>query len=135
MLTGNYPYFCNSWNQQDGNSEIDYCEAHMNLRMEAQRLMSNGDAASARQACDLWVIEIVQLYDKWAELVEEENRPMIAAARAQYLVSIETQRKGLTQWYATFQTDPGEAAVDYAIETLLREHVAWLCAVLSGMTA
>lgn len=126
-----YPAFCNHWNMQDGNSEIDYCETHMNLRLEVARLTSTGDTSDARQACDIWRAEIVRLYDEWASLVDESEKGSILAARALYLSSMEAQRLAVDAWHENFQIVPDESNLYSIMETSMREQAAWLCAMLS----
>lgn len=129
---GMYPAFCNHWNHTNGNSEVDYCEAHMEMRLQAQSLMDTGDPGDARKACQLWQAEIIRLYDWWIERSSEENRSAIAAAETLFLSSVESLRVAASSYYDTFQIRPSPAEEEYALETLLREHAAWLCAMTSG---
>ena len=132
---GMYPAFCNHWNMADGNSKIDYCETHMQIHIQAEQLMATGELDDAKQACALWQTEIIRLYDQWFVLSDEANRASIAAAKALYLSSMETRRLAMEAWYACFQSPPSAEQVEYALELPLREHAAWLCAVLSGSLA
>lgn len=129
---GMYPAFCNHWNMQDGNSEIDYCETHMQLHFQAHELMSTGDIEDAKKACALWQAEIIRLYDLWYTLADESEKDAILAARALYLSSIEAHRIAIDGWYSCFQTPVSAENVEYTLELPLREHAAWLCAMLSG---
>lgn len=132
MNDGMYPSFCNHWNMQDGNSELDYCETHMHLRFQAHELMSTGDIEDAKKACALWQAEIIRLYDLWYTLADESEKDAILATRALYLSSIEAHRIAINGWYSCFQTPVSAENVEYAMELPLREHAAWLCAMLSG---
>ena len=107
----------------------------MEMRLQAQRLMDTGDPEDARQACQLWQAEIIRLYDWWMEISLEENRSALAAAETLFLSSVETLRVAAGGYYDTFQIRPSPAEEEYALETLLREHAAWLCAMISGSMA
>lgn len=132
MDDGMYPAFCNHWNMQDGNSEIDYCETHMQLHFQAHELMSTGDVEDAKKACALWQTEIIRLYDLWYTLADDSEKDAILAARALYLSSIEAHRIAIDGWYSCFQMPVSAKNVEYTLELPLREHAAWLCAMLSG---
>lgn len=132
---GMYPAFCNHWNMQDGNSELDYCETHMQLHYQAYQLMSTGNIDDAKQACELWYEEIIRLYDLWYALADEPEKDSVLAARALYLSSMEAHRVAIDSWYASFQTPVSPEQIEYALELPLREHAAWLCALLSGSIA
>ena len=60
---GMYPAFCNFWSMSESSSELDYCETHSQMCLEAMQLVMTGDADDARAACDLWQAEILRLYD------------------------------------------------------------------------
>lgn len=126
------PYFCHHWTQADGNSHIDYCETHMAMYDQAAQLMSTGDPDDAKQACALWQSEIDRLYDQWIERSDESVRASIAAGQALFMSAAEAHCAAIDGWYATFQSPLSAAETQYALELHLREHAAWLCAMLSG---
>lgn len=130
-----YPFFCTHWRAAEGSSTITYCEAHHQLCLQAERLMSTGSAEDARKACALWQAEILRLYDQWYDACTEENHSAVTASRALFLSWAEAQRVAIDGWYATFQILPGAGQVEYALEISLREQAAWLCAMISGSLA
>ena len=132
---GMYPAFCNFWSMSESSSELDYCETHTQMCLEAMQLVMTGDADDARAACDLWQAEIERLYDRWYELCGEEQRDAVQAARALFVASVEARRAAIEGLYAGYQIEPDAAQAESALELSLREHASWLCALLSGILA
>ena len=132
---GMYPAFCNFWSMSESSSELDYCETHSQMCLEAMQLVMTGDADDARAACDLWQAEIERLYDRWYELCGEEQRDAVQAARALFVASVEARRAAIEGLYAGYQIEPDAAQAESALELSLREHASWLCALLSGILA
>lgn len=130
-----YPAFCNFWSMSESSSELDYCETHSQMCLEAMQLVMTGDADDARAACDLWQAEIERLYDRWYELCGEEQRDAVQAARALFVASVEARRAAIEGLYAGYQIEPDAAQAESALELSLREHASWLCALLSGILA
>lgn len=132
---GMYPAFCNFWSMSESSSELDYCETHSQMCLEAMQLVMTGDADDARAACDLWQAEIERLYDRWYELCGEEQRDAVQAARALFVASVEARRAAIEGLYAGYHIEPDAAQAESALELSLREHASWLCALLSGILA
>ena len=132
---GMYPAFCNFWSMSESSSELDYCETHTQMCLEAMQLVMTGDADDARAACDLWQAEILRLYDRWYELCGEGQRDAVLAARALFVASVEARRAAIEGLYSGYQIAPDAAQAESALEMSLREHTSWLCALLSGMLA
>ena len=119
----------------ESSSELDYCETHTQMCLEAMQLVMTGDADDARAACDLWQAEILRLYDLWYELCGEGQRDAVLAARALFVASVEARRAAIEGLYSGYQIAPDAAQAESALEMSLREHTSWLCALLSGMLA
>ena len=64
--------------------------------------------------------------------MDESQHAAIAAARDQYLAAADAQLAAIRGYYATFQIAPGAEDAQAALEIQLREHAAWLCALISG---
>ena len=132
---GANPFFCTSFFKTESVGGFAYCDAHQALCDQTDRLIGSGTQKDAQKACALWTDEISRLYEQWAARVDEEHRGAIATARTQYLASIEAHRAATDAWYGCFQTLPSADRVDATLVVSLREHAAWLCAVLSGQLA
>lgn len=132
---GANPFFCTSRFEAEGICGVAYCDTHQALCEQTNKLIGSGTQKDAQKACALWTDEISRLYEQWAARVDEEDRSAIASARTQYLSSIEAHRAAIDAWYGCFQTLPSADRVDATLVVSLREHTAWLCAVLSGQLA
>lgn len=142
LLTGELPEgasaqemtapFCSHLTASDGSSAVVYCQAHGTLLETTHRLMDDGSAAKARQACALWREEIVRQYDQWIACTDESQHGGIAKARETFLAAMDAQEQAIAAYYGTFQEYPGDAAPYAALELQLRGHAAWLCALVSG---
>ena len=128
LADGRYPAFC-THQGMDGASAIEYCAAHDALFSQSQALIAAGQAGRAAQ---LWREEIARLYDLWLSRMDESQHAAIAAARDQYLAAADAQLAAIRGYYATFQIAPGAEDAQAALEIQLREHAAWLCALISG---
>ena len=132
---GANPFFCTSRFEVEGVGGFTYCDAHQALCDQTDRLIGSGTQKDAQKACALWTDEISRLYEQWVARVDEKDRSAIASARTQYLSSIEAHRAAINAWYACFQTLPSADRVDATLVVSLREHAAWLCAMLCGQLA
>lgn len=128
LADGRCPAFC-SHQGTDGASAIEYCATHDALSLQTQALVAAGRAS---QAAQLWRAEIGRLYDLWLNCTDASQHAAIAAVRDQYLATADAQLAAVRGYYATFQTHPGEEDAQAALEIQLREHAAWLCALISG---
>lgn len=131
---GRYPVFCCFQDTEDGVA-LDYCEVHAGLFAQTSALGSTGSAADAQQALELWRAEIDRLYDRWIACTDEELHAGIRLMRTQYLAMADAAQQSVGRYYGTFQIEPGEAKVCAAVESQLRGHAAWLCALISGALA
>lgn len=133
VLDDDYPAFCNHWNHENGSSQLDYCANHMALRIQADALLATGSEADAEQACALWREEINRLYDEWA--ASSANPASIEAARSLFLSEDAVRETAVRELYDSYEVGDYSVTVYAALETPLREHAAWLCALLNGVYA
>ena len=132
--SGMYPACCNHWNTPEGSSVIDYCERHMDIRLQVEKLMAADDTENARKACELWREEIRRLYDIWTQSAGKSCQASIAASQTLFWTSMEAREAAVRSVYDDASIEPGELAnVEYVMETSLREHAAWLCQLLSNL--
>ena len=124
--------FCSHHTDPDGSSMTTYCPVHAALHARASALMADGSAQKARQACTLWRDEINRLYDAWLARTDESQPEAISRARSLFLSTADAQEQAIEGYYGTFQVNPGDAAPCAALELLLRDHTAWLCALITG---
>lgn len=127
-----YPFFCNQWSMSEASSETDYCQTHAEKHLQAMSLLASGEEDDAQGAFTLWQDEIDTLYDKWMEQTTESGRAPIIAAKALYMSGISSQRAAIESYYSEFQIQPARAQVYSALEISMRNHAAWLCAMISG---
>ena len=132
---GANPFFCTSRFEAEGVGGFVYCDAHQALCEQTNRLLGSGTQKDAQAALALWSEEIERLYEQWTDRVDEEDRGAVASARTQYMASMEAHRAAIDAWYGCFQTLPSAGRVEATLAASLREHAAWLCAVLSGQLA
>ena len=142
LLTGELPEgmaaqdtalpLCSHHTEQNGSSVTVYCPAHAALYERASALMADGSAQKARQACALWRDEIGRLYDDWLACTDESQHEAITRARSLFLSAADAQEQAIEGYYGTFQVNPGDAAPCAAQELMLRDHAAWLCALITG---
>ena len=142
LLTGELPEempvqdvllpMCSHVIAEDGSSAIVYCRTHAALLERTRALMADGSAQKASQACTLWREEIDRLYDVWLARTDESQHEAISRARSLFLSAADAQEQAIEGYYGTFQVNPGDAAPCAALELLLRDHTAWLCALISG---
>ncbi|MDO5566781.1 MAG: peptidoglycan-binding domain-containing protein [Planctomycetia bacterium] len=131
---GIYPAFCNHWSDQQGNSKTDYCETHMAVRTEVEKLIESGSDENARRACELWKDEINRLYEIWKQHADDSSFANISASQALFWSSIDARESAVRSSYDKSNVDTeGLPQTDYAMEVVLREHAAWLCDLLSSL--
>lgn len=128
LADGRYPAIC-TFTATDGGSLIEYCAVHDALNTQAQALIASGEA---EQAAQLWCAEIEQLYARWLDCTDDGQHKAIAAARDSFIAMTDAQMSAIRGFYATFQVAPEASEAQLALEIQLREHAAWLCALISG---
>lgn len=128
LADGRYPAFC-THDVTDGVSLTEYCATHDALYTQAQALIASGEA---EQAVQLWCAEIERLYGLWLDRTDDSQHEAIAATRDSFIAMTDAQLSAIRGYYATFQLVPEESEVQCALEIQLREHAAWLCALISG---
>lgn len=128
LADGRYPAFC-THDVTDGVSLTEYCATHDALYTQAQALIASGEA---EQAVQLWCAEIERLYGLWLDRTDDSQHEAIAATQDSFIAMTDAQLSAIRGYYATFQLVPEESEVQCALEIQLREHAAWLCALISG---
>jgi len=118
---------CYQWTDLAGSSGVNYCESHYNLHVDTFYMLECFEAEAAREAADLWQEEVNRLYDRWAELLPEEERGGVVANKATFLAAIEAQRMA-----ANIGT-PSEMKIvesEAGICQSLSNQAVWLCGMI-----
>lgn len=119
-----YAEYCITWTDVNGDLQKDYCQAHHVLNEDARNMLDSNDPEVARAASDMWQAEVSSLYDRWEELLPDEERSTASADAAGFLASIEAQRtmSGLMK-----KSADAKIATEVGISESLRSEAVRLC--------
>lgn len=122
-----YAQYCHQWTDEYGYSVTDHCWKHHELWLETHYMLESFDAKTAQEATEMWIAEVNELYDKWMQLLPEEERESVIANRAMFLASVEAQRAaygiGEQSVNAVIKAEAG-------ISQTLNNQAVWLCSMI-----
>jgi len=108
-------------------SYTEYCDTHQPMEEYTLLMLESDDVEEVKQASLTWQWEVERLYDRWIELLPEDEKGVVIANKATFFANIDAQRRVGAMGV---QTPAKAMRTEVGIMENLRSQVEWLCGVV-----